>query len=43
MHDMQFEYGEMLRNPSTTMGDLKKMQEEMYELQQKIREQAKEY
>jgi len=36
MHDMQFEYGEMMRNPKTTMGDLEKMRQEMYDLRKKI-------
>jgi len=40
MHDLRFEYGEMMRNPETTMGDLKRMQQEMYELQKKIQEKA---
>jgi hypothetical protein len=40
MHDLRFEYGEMMRNPTTTMGDLKKMHQEMFDLQKKIMEQA---
>ncbi|MGW8161863.1 MAG: hypothetical protein ACWGN1_06410 [Desulfobulbales bacterium] len=40
LHDMQFEYGEMMRNPKTTMGDLKKMQQEMFELQKKLLEKS---
>jgi hypothetical protein len=32
MHDLRFEYGEMMRNPATTMGDLKKMEQDMMEL-----------
>lgn len=40
MHDLRFEYGEMMRNPATTMGDLKKMEQEMSELRRKIMEQA---
>jgi hypothetical protein len=40
MHDLRFEYGEMMRNPATTMGDLKKKEQEMTELRRKIMEQA---
>jgi len=40
MHDLRFEYGEMMRNPKTTMGDLKKMEQEMFDLQKKIMEQG---
>lgn len=40
MHDLRFEYGEMMRNPTTTMGDLKKMEQQIHALQQKILEQA---
>jgi len=40
MHDLRFEYGEMMRNPTTTMGDLKKMEQEMFNLQKKIMEQG---
>lgn len=40
MHDLRFEYGEMMRNPATTMGDLQKMEQQIYELQQQILEQS---
>ncbi|HHO47838.1 MAG TPA: hypothetical protein ENN06_05230 [Desulfobacteraceae bacterium] len=37
MHDLRFEYGEMMRNPATTMGDLKKKEQEMMELRRNSR------
>jgi len=36
LHDMKFEYGEAMRNPKTTIGDLQRMREKMNSLQQKI-------
>lgn len=36
IHDMRFEYGEMMRDPQTTVKDLKQMQKKMYELQQEL-------
>lgn len=42
LHDMQFQYGEMLNNPNTTIKDKINMEKEMFELQQKIREKAAE-
>lgn len=38
MHSLRFEYGEMMRDPETTMGDLQKKKREMFELQQQILE-----
>jgi len=38
MHSLRFEYGEMMRDPKTTMGDLRKKEREMFELQQQILE-----
>jgi hypothetical protein len=40
MHDLRFEYGEMTRNPKTTMEEKDKMEKEMFELHQKIRGKA---
>lgn len=38
MHSLRFEYGEMVRDPKTTMGDLRNKEREMFELQQQILE-----
>lgn len=40
LHDMRFEYGEMQRNPKSTIADLKDMQKKMYELQKELMEKA---
>ena len=40
LHDLQFQYGEMLRDPKTTMDDKFKMEKEIFDLQQKIQEKA---
>jgi len=40
LHDLRFEYGEMARNPTTTIEDRNKMEKEILDLQQKIREKA---
>lgn len=40
LHDMKFEYMEKMRDPQTTVGDLKKMQQEMYSLRKQIQEKA---
>jgi len=40
MNDLRFQYGEMMHDPSTTVGDLDKMRQEMYDLQKKIMEKA---
>lgn len=42
LHDLRFEYGEVIRNPKTTMADKNKMEQELLELQQQIQEQAQE-
>ena len=36
LHDLRFEYGEMVRKPTTTIEDLRRMEKEMYELQEKL-------
>jgi hypothetical protein len=36
LHDMRFEYGEMMRQPETTIGDLKKKKQEMADLMKQI-------
>ena len=38
IHDLRFEYGELARNPDTTMGELRKIEKQVYELQQQILE-----
>jgi hypothetical protein len=40
LHILKFEYGEMLRNPDSTMKKKMDMEKEMFELQQKIQEKA---
>jgi hypothetical protein len=40
LNDLQFEYGEMARNPKTTIEDRNKVEKEILDLQQKIREKA---
>jgi hypothetical protein len=40
LNDLQFEYSEMVRNPKTTMEDRNKVEKEIFDLQQKIREKA---
>jgi hypothetical protein len=40
LHDMRFEYGEMIRQPETTIGELKKMEQQMDTLQKQIMEKA---
>ncbi|MBU0729606.1 MAG: hypothetical protein KKE17_14165 [Proteobacteria bacterium] len=36
LHDMKFKYFEASRNPATTLGDLKKMEKEMAEIQKTL-------
>lgn len=36
LHDLRFEYGEKMRDPQTTIGDLQKMKEEMANLRKTI-------
>jgi hypothetical protein len=36
LHDLMFEYGEARWNPATTLGDLRKMAEEMHQLRKDI-------
>ncbi|HER62420.1 MAG TPA: hypothetical protein ENO11_00375 [Desulfobacteraceae bacterium] len=40
LHDLRFEYGEMMHDPKTTVGEMKKMQQDMYELQEQIQQKA---
>jgi hypothetical protein len=40
LHDKKFEYRETLRNPKITIGDIKTLEKEMYDLKEKIREKA---
>ncbi|MCL7489063.1 MAG: hypothetical protein M8357_12925 [Desulfobulbaceae bacterium] len=42
MHDLRFEYGEMMHNPQTTVGELNTKRQEMQELQKKIQQKAEE-
>ena len=42
LHDLRFEYGEMMRNPDTTMKEKMDIEKQMFELQQKIQEKAAE-
>lgn len=42
LHDLHFEYGEIMRNPKTTVEDLRNMEKKIYELQQKLRKKANE-
>mgnify|MGYP001100312565 CR=1 FL=1 len=42
MHDLRFEYSEMMQDSQTTMGDLEKIRQQMYELQEKIQQKARE-
>ncbi len=39
LYDMRFDYGEAMRNPETTMGDLQRMRQEMGRLQRQIMRQ----
>ncbi len=39
LYDMKFDYGEAMRNPKTTMGDLQRMRQEMGRLQRQIMRQ----
>ncbi len=39
LYDMKFDYGEAMRNPETTMGDLQRMRQEMGRLQRQIMRQ----
>ncbi len=36
LYDMGFDYGEAMRNPKTTIGDLQRMRQEMIKLQRQI-------
>jgi hypothetical protein len=40
LHDLRFQYGEKMRDPDTTVGELQNMREEMYELHNTIMEKA---
>jgi hypothetical protein len=40
MHNLRFEYGEMLRNPESSAEERKNLEKKMLELQQKIQEKA---
>jgi len=41
LHDLRFQYGEKMRDPDTTIGELQNMREKMYELHGKIMEKAR--
>ena len=41
LHDLRFEYGEKMRDPNTTVGELQQMQKQMYEMQQQLMEKAR--
>ncbi len=40
LHDLRFQYGEKMRNPDTTIGELQDMRERMHELHAKIMKKA---
>lgn len=40
LHDLRFQYGEKMRDPDTTIGELQDMRERMQELHAKIMEKA---
>jgi hypothetical protein len=40
LHDKKFEYAEAARNPNTTVGTLRQLEKELYELESKIYEKA---
>jgi len=43
LHDKQFEFGEVARNPKTTREELLKKKKEVWDLQQKLHEKAWEF
>jgi hypothetical protein len=40
LHHKKFEYAEAIRNPDTSSEDMKKLEEEIYGLQKKLKEKA---
>jgi len=42
LHELMFDYGEARWNPATTLGDLRKMTEEMNQLQDAIQKKMTE-
>jgi len=40
LHDLRFEYSELMRNPKGTMKDKMQMEKKMFELQQELQEKA---
>jgi hypothetical protein len=40
LHEKRFEYAEMTRDPNTTMGTIRALEKEIYDLERKINEKA---